>query len=174
MRSMNPFRASKGIVSFFMLCVALALTSTIGPRVARAGDDAAAKAPTAVDSVAISDAWAHATPSGSHMGAIYLKLISAKGDRLLRASVPHSITSETQIHETVVHHDSTTGGDTMEMHQVESVDLPAGQTVELKPGSFHLMLIGLKHALKAGDKVSVTLHFEKAGMRTVKADVRSI
>jgi periplasmic copper chaperone A len=172
-RSMIRYRSTQGVVSLFILCGALALASAIGARSARAGD-APAKSPAAADSVTISDAWAHATPSGSHMGAIYLKLVSAKGDRLLSASIPHSITSETQIHETVVHHDSTTGGDTMEMHQVESVELPAGQTVELKPGSFHLMLIGLKHALKAGDKVSVTLKFEKAGMRTVKADVRAI
>jgi periplasmic copper chaperone A len=174
MRSLNPSQRVSSIFSLAMLCASLTLFAFVGPREVRAAAQAPAKSSAMTDSVTISEPWARATPSGAHMGAIYLKLVSAKGDRLLGASVPHSVTAETQMHETVVHHDSTTGEDSMEMHEVAAIELPAGQTVELKPGSFHLMLIDLKHGLKAGEKVSVTLRFEKAGTRTVKADVRGL
>ena len=69
-------------------------------------------------------------------------------------------------------HSMTMDGDVMKMRQVDAIDLPAGQTVELKPGGYHLMLIGLKAPLKAGDKFPLTLKFEKAGevIVTVKVE----
>jgi hypothetical protein len=152
---------------------ALLLLAAVGASDARAAGDAGDKTSTKA-SVTISEPWARATPAGAHMGAIYLKLQSASGDRLLKASVPDSVASKTQIHETIVVHDSAGGGDSMEMHQVSSLELPASQEVELKPGGFHLMLIGLKHGLKAGETVPVTLRFEKAGTQTVIAEVRGM
>ncbi len=49
---------------------------------------------------------------------------------------------------------------TMEMLQQQSIALPAGKAVELKPGSYHVMLIGLTRDLKAGDEISLTLKFK--------------
>jgi copper(I)-binding protein len=46
---------------------------------------------------------------------------------------------------------------------VTAIELPAGQTVALQPGQFHMMLQGLKHPLAAGERVPMTLKFEKAG-----------
>jgi hypothetical protein len=128
----------------------------------------------AQDSVSVSEVWARATPAHAHMGAVYLSLRSDAGDRLLRASVPHSVSGEAQLHETVVQHDSSGGGDRMTMRQVPAIELPAGQTVRLEPGGFHVMLIDLKHGLKAGDKLSLTLRFERAGTRKVTAEVRGL
>jgi periplasmic copper chaperone A len=48
----------------------------------------------------------------------------------------------------------------MRMRAVDAIKLPAGQTVELKPGGYHLMLLDLKQPLALGDKVSVTLRFK--------------
>jgi copper(I)-binding protein len=62
----------------------------------------------------------------------------------------------------------------MTMRQVSSIELPAGQTIRLEPGGFHVMLIDLKHGLKAGDKLSLTLRFERAGTRKVTAEVRGL
>jgi copper(I)-binding protein len=123
--------------------------------------------------VTVTEVWARATPPGARMGSIYLTLMSAGGDRLLRASVPHAVSPETQIHETVVAHDSN-GVERMEMHAVPSIELPANQAVELKPGGFHLMLTRLKRPLKPGERVRVTLTFERAGRQTVQADVRGL
>lgn len=60
----------------------------------------------------------------------------------------------------------------MKMRPVESVPLPAGGTVEFKPGGLHVMLLELKRDLKAGDAFAVTLKFEKAGPQTVQVTVR--
>ena len=122
----------------------------------------------------ITNVWARTTPAGARYGAAYLTIASRAGDRLIGASVPHSVAEGTQIHETVVWADSS-GGHTpgqMSMRQVESVLLPAGESVQFKPGGYHIMLMELKKPLKAGQHVSLTLTLEKAGKRTVTATVR--
>jgi len=58
------------------------------------------------------------------------------------------------------------------MKMVTSIEIPAQGKAELKPGSSHIMLIGLKRDLKAGDRVTMTLQFEVAGEVTVEAMVR--
>jgi copper(I)-binding protein len=60
----------------------------------------------------------------------------------------------------------------MAMHPVEKIDLPAGGTVELKTGGYHVMLIDLTGDLMAGDEVEVTLHFDQAPDVVVTAEVR--
>lgn len=57
------------------------------------------------------------------------------------------------------------------MHKVDGIAIGPGATVELKPGSYHVMLMGLKYPVKKGGKVPMTLRFEKAGMINIKADV---
>ena len=60
----------------------------------------------------------------------------------------------------------------MGMQPIARLEIPAGGTVELKPGSYHIMLIDLTKELKAGDTIEITLKFEKAGEITVTAEVR--
>ena len=58
-------------------------------------------------------------------------------------------------------HLSSMGADgTMQMAQQESVAIPAGEELELKPGSYHIMFIGLTRDLNVGDEVTLTLHFD--------------
>ncbi|GAB4497699.1 MAG: hypothetical protein OHK003_07200 [Anaerolineales bacterium] len=58
-------------------------------------------------------------------------------------------------------HLSSMGADgTMKMEQQESVAIPAGQALELKPGSYHVMFIGLTKDLAVGDEITLTLHFD--------------
>jgi len=59
------------------------------------------------------------------------------------------------------------------MHEVDGVDIPAGGSAELKPGSYHVMLIGLQQDIKEGDTVSITLTFQNAGKVTVEAPVKT-
>jgi copper(I)-binding protein len=61
---------------------------------------------------------------------------------------------------TEIHLSQITADGTMEMIKQESVVLPADGEVEFKPGSYHVMLIGLKQDLKAGDEFTLTLHFK--------------
>jgi len=106
--------------------------------------------------------WARATPPGAAVGGGYLVIRNkgAAGDRLVGVSSPASARMEL--------HEMSMEKDIMRMREVKGVDVPAKGAVELKPGGFHLMFIELKAPLKAGDKVPVTLRFEKAG--EVKAE----
>ena len=63
-------------------------------------------------------------------------------------------------------------GSVMGMRQIERLEIPAGGTVELKPGGYHIMLIGLTRELVVGEKIDITLKFEKAGDVKVTAEVR--
>lgn len=60
----------------------------------------------------------------------------------------------------------------MMMERVDKVELAPGSRVELRPGSYHLMLIGLKRALTPGQTVTLTLEFERSGRMTTRAEVR--
>lgn len=108
--------------------------------------------------------YARPTRDGQQVGGGYLKLANkGAADRLVSATSPAAGSVEI--------HSMSMEGDVMKMRQVDAIDLPTGQTVELKPGGFHLMLMGLKAPLKAGDKFPVTLRFEKAGEVVVTVNV---
>jgi len=66
------------------------------------------------------------------------------------------------------------GGTMMGMRPIPRLDIPAGGSVEFKPGSYHIMLIELVAPLKAGDKIDITLMFEKAGEVKVAAEVKDM
>lgn len=107
--------------------------------------------------VEIEKPWARATPPGAAVGGGYLVIRNkgAAGDRLVGVASP--VSARVEIHEMAM------DKDVMRMREVKGVDVPARKSVELKPGGFHLMLIELKAPLKPGDKVPLTLRFEKAG-----------
>ena len=108
--------------------------------------------------------YARPTREGQMVGAGYLKLAN-KGpvDRLVAASSPAAGTVEI--------HSMSMEGDVMKMRQVDAIEIATGQTVELKPGGYHLMLMGLKAPLKVGEKFPLTLKFEKSGEVVVTVNV---
>lgn len=116
--------------------------------------------------VEINDAWARATPGGAENGAAYLTLVAPAGDRLTGVASPAAI--KTQLHEMTNNHG------VMQMREVPAIDLPPGQPVTLKPGGMHIMMMGLKHPLRPGESVKLTLRFEKSGTREVSAAVGRI
>jgi copper(I)-binding protein len=107
--------------------------------------------------IAIGHPWARATVPGQPIGAGYLSLDNrgTADDRL--------VAGRTAAAERVELHAMWMEGDVMRMRQRDAIDLPAGSKVELRPGGSHLMLVGLKAPLKAGDRFPLTLTFEKAG-----------
>ena len=113
----------------------------------------------------VSDAWVRNPITPDQPGAGYLVIQNnGAADKLL------SVTSD--IVQTIELHESMMSGNMMQMSPVPNIEVPANGKVELKPGGFHLMLIGLTRPLKVGDKVQLTLNFEKAGKIPVTADVR--
>ena len=118
-------------------------------------------------SITIGHPYARATAPGQPAGGGYLKLDNqGAADRLLSASAV-AVAARVELHT------MSMDGDVMRMRQVEAIDLPAGKTVELKPGGLHMMFVGLKAPLKAGDRFPVTLKFEKAGQVTVDVVVEA-
>ncbi|VIO74855.1 copper chaperone PCu(A)C [Bradyrhizobium ivorense] len=117
----------------------------------------------------ITQAWARATPSGAKIGGGYLT-IENKGtapDRLVSGS--GDVAGRMEIHEMAM------DNGVMKMRPLDKgVTIEPGKTLKLAPGGFHLMMFDLKNPLKQGDKVPVTLQFEKAGKVTVSLDVQSV
>src|SRR5215475_4037856 len=117
----------------------------------------------------ISQAWTRATPGGAKTGGGFLT-IENKGsapDKLIGAS--GDIAGKIEVHEMSTH------DGVMKMRPVEGgLTIDSGKAVKLAPGGYHLMMMDLKSALKQGDKLPVTLQFEKAGKVAVTLDVQGV
>jgi copper(I)-binding protein len=113
--------------------------------------------------------WSRATPGGASVAAGYviIRNMGNKPDRLLAASA--EIADKTEIHEMAM----TGGVMTMRPHP-DGLPVPAKGEVALKPGSFHLMFVGLKRPLKQGEPFAGTLTFETAGTLNVMFAVEAI
>lgn len=122
-----------------------------------------------VGNLVISQAWARATPGGAKTGGGYLT-IENKGsapDKLVGVSA--DVAGKIEVHE------MTTTNGVMKMRPVEGgLTIDPGKSVKLAPGGYHLMMMDLKSPLKHGDKLPVTLQFEKAGKVAVTLDVEGI
>jgi periplasmic copper chaperone A len=107
--------------------------------------------------VEVEKPWVRATAPGAKVGAGYMSIRnkSAQPDRLVGGASPVAGKVETHIH--------IKDGEILRMREVKGLDVPAKGTLELKPGGTHLMFVDLKQPLKEGDKVPVTLKFERAG-----------
>ncbi len=118
--------------------------------------------------VSIEKPWARATAPGAAVGGGFLTVTNqgAAPDRLIGASSPAA--AKTEIHEMAMEKDI------MRMREVRGIDVPAHGRVELKPGGYHLMFQQLKAPFKEGQKVPVTLKFEKAGEVKVELSVGSL
>jgi hypothetical protein len=127
---------------------------------------AAGSAAAQTGQLTVDNAWARATPGKSETGAAYVTIRSPTADRLVAASTPVAKKAEL--------HTMTMSGMVMKMRPVAGVDVPAGQTVTLAPGGLHVMLMGLKQPLHAGQSFPLTLTFAKAGARTVDVAVETV
>lgn len=124
----------------------------------------------AVAQVKVDDPWVRATVPQQRATGAFMQLTAPDGARLVGAQSPAAAVVEI--------HEMTMENDVMRMRAIEALDLPAGKTVELKPGGYHVMLIDLKAQAKEGDTIPVTLIVEnKDGQREsieVAAPVRPL
>jgi len=139
------------------------------------------------DPITIEGQWARTSPAMASMGAAYMDITSSEGDQLVGVSVPASIAARAEIHEMVPADvpmddsmdESMDDGEmdmdmgAMVMQQIMALDLPAGKTVSLEPGGYHVMLIDLAEPLAEGDTFNVTLDFAEADDLTVEVVVRT-
>jgi len=108
--------------------------------------------PVGVAAVDVRNAWARLAVPGQSATGVFARLTAPAGARLLGGSTP--VAAHVDVHEMKME------GDVMRMRELDQgLALPAGETVALSPGGFHLMLTGLKQALPAGSSVPLTLRF---------------
>jgi periplasmic copper chaperone A len=116
--------------------------------------------------IEILNPWVKAAANGENTAAFMIvKNTGSPTDKLIKAEFNGAM--ETEIHETKM------SNDVMEMSPIDALEIPANGQVELKSGSYHVMMMGLNKELKAGDKVDLTLTFANAGSVTVTAEVRN-
>jgi copper(I)-binding protein len=124
----------------------------------------------AVAQVEVSQPWVRATVAQQKATGAFLQLTAKTDSRLVE--VRSSIAGVAEVHEMAME------GDVMKMRAVPSLALPAGKTVALKPGGYHVMLMDLKAPIKAGDSVPLTLVFEAADKQRqtveIKAEARQL
>ncbi|MCK6625416.1 MAG: copper chaperone PCu(A)C [Anaerolineae bacterium] len=114
--------------------------------------------------ITVSDISARATTQN---GAVYMTFTNggASDDVLIGAKT--DVAKTVELHETKMDEN-----DVMKMSPVPNIPIPAGGSVTLKPGGLHIMLIDMQKELAVGDKISLTLTFEKAGPMTIEAEVK--
>jgi hypothetical protein len=116
-----------------------------------------AQAAAAGGGLNITGVWARPSVPGSDIAAAYLTITnrSPSAERLIGVSSPAAASVEM--------HTMDMSAGMMRMRAVDGFDIPAGGSLELEPGGNHLMLIGLKSALRTGDKFELTLTLRAAG-----------
>ena len=106
------------------------------------------------DPVKVTGGWVRSTVAGQKGSGAFMKITATEGVRLTGVASPVAGVAEV--------HEMKMDGDVMKMRAVPVLELPAGSTVELKPGGYHLMLMDLKQSLTVGSTVPVTLMFRDA------------
>ncbi len=118
--------------------------------------------------VTVSDPYARAVPPGQPNSAVFITLTNGSNQprALVAARSPAAKTVELHTH--------TNDGGVMHMRKIERIEIPAGASVQLKPGGLHVMLIGLTGDLAPGGTVALDLSFDDGSQAEVQAPVRTI
>jgi periplasmic copper chaperone A len=130
---------------------------------------AAAAAEYKVGALQIREPWSRATPKGADVAAGYMTIVNGgtQADRLIGGSA--AVADRFEIHQ------MTMNQGVMQMRPVAGgLEIKPGEAIELKPGSWHAMWLGLRRPLAAGDRVKGSLVFEKAGKVEIEYHVQPI
>jgi hypothetical protein len=114
--------------------------------------------------VTVSDPWIRATVPAQKTAGAFMQLRSPKATRLVDVQTP--VAGRAEVHQMGME------GQTMRMQKVDGIDLPAGQTVNLASGGYHIMLFDLKQQLKDGEQVPLTLTFVGADKKRENVTVQ--
>lgn len=116
--------------------------------------------------ITVTQQWARTSPMATDMGAAYMTIEASALDELIGASVDMSVAMMAEVHETVTENGAST------MREVERVEVTPDAPIQMQPGGYHIMLMGLKKPLETGETITVTLKFSKSGETTVEVPVR--
>lgn len=115
--------------------------------------------------IVIKDPWVRLMPPTSRVSAAYMKIENKGNSEDILLWAKSSVSKITQLHKTI------NSNGIMKMVRVKKFEIKPKQTLILKPGSYHIMLIGLKHPLQKGEKVTLWLKFKYSGIKRVIAPV---
>jgi copper(I)-binding protein len=115
--------------------------------------------------VAVEHAWARATSASAKVGGAFVTIQAVTADSVVSASSP--VAGSAELHQTV----NESG--VMKMLPVKNLALAPGKPVELKPGGYHIMLMGLKQPLKQGESFPLTLTFAHAPPVTIQVQIEA-
>ena len=115
--------------------------------------------------VKVDDPWVRATVAPQKATGAFMQLTSAKAVKVVAASSPAAAMVEI--------HEMKMDDGVMKMRAVNALPLPAGQAVALKPGSYHVMLMGLKAPIKAGETVPLTLSVEGEDKQRTTVEIKA-
>ena len=107
--------------------------------------------------VTVVESWIRPTPEGRPMSAAYLTVCNRSDTNLILTGVEATIAQTVELHETTRDRDGVAS-----MAPVDTIEIAPGGSVSLEPGGKHIMLIGVKEPIAAGDDVNLTLQFEAA------------
>ncbi|NIZ12988.1 DUF1775 domain-containing protein [Phaeobacter sp. HF9A] len=133
------------------------------------GSDHSSAAPVTLGPLEITGAFSRATLPNAPVAGGFMTITNTgeSADRLVSART--DVSDHMEVHEMAMN------GDVMQMRELaDGLEIPAGETVTLKPGSFHLMFMGLKAPLVEGETVMVTLTFEHAGEVSLPLSIGAI
>ena len=116
----------------------------------------------------LEDPYVRAVPPGAPATAAFMKLHNRGQEDLAIVDASSPIAKDVELHT------HTDAGGVMQMRRIDKIALPAESTTELKPGGLHLMLIGLKQPLKAGDQVEVTIELNDGSLIELSMPVRRV
>lgn len=121
------------------------------------------------DSITVQQPWSRATPNGAKTGAVYMTIDNKSDTADKLTGVSSDVADKVQVHEMKVENGI------MQMREITGgLPVPANGSVVLKPGSYHVMLIGLKKPLTAGETFPLKLTFAKAGTISVTVPVQAM
>lgn len=118
--------------------------------------------------ITVSKAWIRPTAPGQTVSGAFMTLVNNSTTAYTLTSVGFSGASAVEIHETSMHEGR------MRMRKLSHIEIPANGSVLLKPGSYHIMLIGLEKEMKAGTSETLTLKFSDASQIEVEALVGTL
>jgi len=116
--------------------------------------------------VKVDDPWVRATVAPQKATGAFMQITSAKAAKVVAAASPAAAVVEI--------HEMKMDDGVMKMRAVDALPLPAGQAVALKPGSYHVMLMGLKAPIKAGETVPLTLTVEGEDGKRSAVEVKAV
>ena len=116
--------------------------------------------------VTVDKPWVRTTVAQQTTTGAFMTITSVQGGKLVSATSP--VAASVEVHEMKM------DGNVMKMRPVDALPLPAGTPVELKAGAYHMMLMGLKAPVKAGDVVPITLMVEDAKGKRQTTDVKAV